>query len=327
MTPATAENTYDSTLQTCGAFRRFFESQCKTFEREVGSRYGKAVHVDVGFCADSSLNAFAVRHSKNAYVIGIHTGALVILANVFMDLFSRSPRLCAEMELGTAQARFPREGILANTAFFAATHFLFSHELGHIAYGHTDFCQKSNHLLLEAGSSQASGPVSSELLQSIEVDADLHASTSVMGHLATGQLCGIPMKDALKSRTDLLQLTMIAVLTMFHMFYGENVSISSFETRSHPLPELRLLKFLMRAAQMQANLLPKEAFEVNVMDKITREIQFCVPDELKGAVFPALKLEGRVDLTKEAARVRANEDRYEKLLAEYTILPVGGIVV
>lgn len=326
LTPATTENTHETTLQVCGAFMRFFETQCRTFEREVRGRYGKGLQVALGFCADSSLNAFADRHRSNTYVIGIHTGAIATLANTLVDLFTKSPRLCERMRLGVADASFPRHGILANTALFAATHFLFSHELGHIAYGHTDLSREANHLLVEAGSSAASSGIEADLLQSMEVDADLHASTSVIAHVAKGQLCGIPMKDSLESRTDLLQLTLISVLVMFHMFYGPDVTLSIYRAQSHPLPEVRLLKFVMRASQMQSGL-PEGSFGSDVNSPIIDDVASWVPSELRNVVFPALKLEGGVNLAAEAARIRANEDRYEKRLAEHTIIPVGGIVV
>jgi hypothetical protein len=313
------------TNQMYVALGRVFEDQCATFEREVLARSRKTVKVDVGFCADPSLNAFADRAGNSAYVIGIHAGAFGTLASAFQRLFALAPHLCDGVELAPGIPPGPREGAVATVALFGAMHFLFSHELGHIAYGHTDLYRKAGLRLVEAGSSHKRGPLTADIRQCMEVDADLHAGTSVIAQMAQRRLCGMPLDPMMPRPTDVLRITAVAVLVMFHMFYGREASIDSYRDQAHPLPELRLGKFWMRVHQMGQLPQIKAAFHGQTLD-IEGLLDMASVTEFAD-IFPALRLEGRVNLTAEAARIRANEDRHATELEQYAMLRVGEIVI
>jgi hypothetical protein len=59
----------------------------------------------------------------------------------------------------------------------------------------------------------------------MEVDADLHASSSVVGSVANDSLAGLNTAQLIASRDDVLQIAIIGVLVMFHLFYSRDASI------------------------------------------------------------------------------------------------------
>jgi hypothetical protein len=159
----------------------------------------------------------------------------------------------------------------------------------------------------------------------MEVDADLHAASSMINAAVTeGVLCGLKMTDFLNSRTDILKVGSIAILLMFHLFYGGSVDILTYRLQTHPLPEIRFLKFWMRAGQIRDNLSGQlyESAPVHPLD----EFATLLPPSVLNSLFPALRLEGTVNIQEEAKRIRANEDKYETQLRPFAMIPVGGVI-
>lgn len=212
----------------------------------------------------------------------------------------------------------------------AALHFLFHHELGHIAYGHTDLLSSqmghTPQLLREATTAPSSAVISPDLYQSMEVDADLHAATSLVAAVVTNEtLCGVKMTHFLESRTDILLVGSIAMLQMFHLFYGGAVDVHTYRLQTHPLPEIRLLKFWIRLEQVRANLSGR-SLDTTTAPPIEGKTIESLPQSMRDSLFPVLRLQGRIDITEEARRVRSNEDRYEKQLSAFAMIPVGGVI-
>lgn len=325
---ATSSNTDTDTFRVCGAFRTFFQDQCGMFQSALARQFRKRLEIHVNFCADPSLNAFAVRYMPGQHFIGINTGALGVLGHVFEQLFSKAPLLSKNLKLGPAQSTISREQIVTSVAYFAALHFLFAHELGHIAYGHTDLNSLQHPHggipLYELNAAASSG-TSPELFQSMEIDADLHAATSVIAQGTRGVLCGNDMTQFLTSPTDIIKVTAIAILTMFHLFYGADVDIATYRAQTHPLPEVRLMKFWIRAMQMQSSLRGL-SLTADTADEFLAKVLASVPPELMETFFPSLRLEGRVNMLDEAKRVRANEDQYEKQFSTFAHIPVGAVI-
>jgi len=325
---ATSENTHQTTLQACHRLGTFFDALRRNFQRGVLQHSGRSISVHLAFCANPSVNAFAVRDGGDAYFVGINTGTLGELSHGFAQLFTRTP-LGRDVTPGTGIDTLTREQLLTNAAFFAALHFILSHELGHIAYGHADLLShqvsdRRQHFLIEANT-QRSDVLPAGLWQSMEVDADLYASSALVFSIAEGAFCGLSTEPFVRFATDMFDVAMIAVLTMFHLFYGDSARIDDYQARSHPLPEVRFLKFCSRAWQLRT-LAPKLSISEDAGQQLVANITAWLPSELQAKIFPSLRLEGGINLLNEAKRVRANEDRYERHLSAFALIPVGGVL-
>ena len=173
----------------------------------------------------------------------------------------------------------------------------------------------------------ASSSRNADLLQSMEVDADLHATTSLVNQIAHKQLCGAVMSDVVESPADLLKIAMMAVLAMFHLFYGDSFGIAAYRSASHPLPDIRLAKFWTRVLQL-GKMFPQLKIPDGDRDveQLVKAALGCLPVELKKIAFPTLALEGRVNMLDEYKRIRANEDRYENELKQYALIRVGEVI-
>jgi len=324
---ATENNTHPNTFAMCGAFRKFFRARLGLYEPAM-RRAGNNARIHLDFCANDTLNAFATRCSDKLYLIGINAGALNSLGVVFEQLFAAGSPLTETVRIGPASRSLSKTQIVPTVALLAACEFLFSHELGHIMYGHTDLIHQNGgtELGLFEATSAKSYIDRAALYQSMEVDADLHASTRVIGSLSRMSLCGMDMTHFVTTEEDLFRISIIAVLVMFHLFYGERVGIKDYMYQSHPLPEIRLLKFLMRADQMKGTTearMEGDGFTAQLLKKVIPSL----PDTLRESLFPALRLERRLNMAAEAKRIRENENLCEKRLQTFAMMPVGAAIV
>ena len=323
---ATNANTHPSTLATCEAFKIFFARQIRILEDLIRKQRGRSIAIHLAFCANPTLNAFAVAYDRDRYFVGINTGALQHLGNAYERLFVKAD-VTARLPLSGKRSDADQQRCVVAIAFFAASHFLLSHELGHIAYGHADAVYRLQpeqvSPLVEANDDYAQ-EAPAAIHQTMEVDADLYASTSLLFSMAQGHLCGVETSVFL-TPPECFTVALVALLVMFHMFYGDVVNLSNYQTQTHPLPEIRMLKFSARAWQLRADvraLTVTERAGEQMLDIID-----ALPEKLKRAVFPGLRLEGRAKMQAEFARVRANEDRFERQLAASSLIPVGAVVV
>jgi hypothetical protein len=193
---ATSENTHATTLQGCHRLRTFFDTLRRNFQRGVRQHSSRTINVHLAFCADPSVNAFAIRDGGDDYFVGINTGTLSELSHTFAQLFMRTP-LGRDVLPGSGIDTLTREQLLTNAAFFAALHFIISHELGHIAYGHADllsqqFSDRRQHFLLEANT-RGSAAIPAGLCQSMEVDADLYGTSALV--LSIARKCALRVID------------------------------------------------------------------------------------------------------------------------------------
>lgn len=326
---ATNENTHPTTLKVCEAFKKFFEKKFKEFENMLEEKSGKKINVYLGYCSNPSLNAFAAQFDKKQYFVGINIGVFVQLGNLFEELFSQERSFLKKISLGSVHSKFGRTQIIANVANFAAIHYLIFHELGHIAYGHTDlikdkFGGKGQNLLMEMNTTPKSNTIAPELFQSMEVDADLFASSAIFYSIIhSGSLCGLDMSHFIKSKDELLEIAMISVFSMFHLFYGDEKRIDAFKFKTHPLPEIRLLKFWMRTHQLRGVIKDTTISTKGIIDKVMKWF----PNKQNEPFFPSLRLEGKLSLSNEASRIRANENLYQPLLETYAKVPIGTVIV
>lgn len=330
---ATDKNSEAGTMTTCQGLSLFFRQRIERYEAEIRSSTGKQIHIHLAFNFNPTLNAFAARYDVSLYFIGINTGALAILGNAYEQLFAHATFLRDGIRQGQHAAQFRPAQLVVWAAFSAACDFLLNHELGHIVYGHTDLVSASaggsRFGLFEANETATCTSQrirrkepSSALFQSMEVDADLHAATAIIGTLSRSVLCGIDMSHFFNSHTDLCRISVVAILVMFHLFYGKSTSTSDYVTTTHPLPEIRLMKFLVRAKQLQMRS-PDIDFDVDVMKQAIADITTMLSSADRDTLFPCLRLEGGINMVAELMRVRRNEDIHEKELKCWAKRPVG----
>lgn len=316
-------NTDSRTLETCRLFMRLFVSRIKTYEKEISSTTQKTLNIHAVLISDPTINAFATRHNSTLYFIAINTGVFTILSNSFVDLLTNTnlvahgiPQNVHTQKIGGSSQLIPFVSLLA------ASEFLFNHELGHIIYGHTELSfARSGAPLFESSSIQAK---KAALSQSMEVDADLHASTSLLVSISRGVLGGIDMKHFFNSNDDLCRISLVAILIMFHMFYGSRVSISTYKMASHPLPEVRMQNLFVRAMQLQKQSVV--SFDMNVSAQAIHDLVNELPINLRESLFPCLRTEGSINMISEMHRIRSNEDYYESELRKVAIKPVGFVI-
>lgn len=323
----TNDNTHPLLVQLYDLYTDFFRIECSRLEEHVLKTLGRELSVLVGFCSNATLNAFAVRYNAGLYFIGVNTGVFSELAEAF-GVLSAEASVTDGLILGATQHALTRQQIVKQVAFSAALQFLVGHELGHIAHGHTDLLRNTSSkdrapALMERNSQVNTSSIPPELYQAMEVDADLFAASLLVGQLARGTLCSQDILQFLARRTDVLTISSLAILVLFHLFYGSRVDVDSFRLQTHPLPEHRLGKFWLRVWQLR-ELLPDVDIsgQLGVMDATLKRI----PSNFRDALFPALRLEGKVNIVADLARLRANEDRFEKLLSSVAIIPVGAIL-
>jgi hypothetical protein len=340
---SSAQNTHPSTLTTCGVYARFAKDLVELFCQRINKEFRTHITIEFGFYSKGSLNAFVAQTDETAYFIGINTGAVAQLANVYGEIFARSPNFLSELRFGPGISPADRPRVTPVVALSAAIHFLLAHELGHIAYGHLNIMrhrqsprpksrlmpwrtQTKMPALLEemACILQGRQEVPADLYQSMEVDADLYAGSSVVMAIANHSLCGSDLTNLIPDRAHLLSLSTIAILIWFHLSYRSDATLLRLaKNASHPLPEVRILKFLIRARQM-ADFIPDKFFDPDNPALPANLLAIHVPKELPGGLFPMLQ--GGINLQAEGQRVRNNEDKYENELGQFSLMPVGAVI-
>jgi len=304
-------------------------------ERHIRSTTQREIHIHVGFCANDDINAFAAKVSPETYLIGINTGAITMLLQIYHAIYFEFPKLCSQINLdqfpGIVDKKFARAQPLSMLSILAALHFLISHEIGHIVYGHTDLLRDKFNVideiyLLEATHETRHPLISSFLFQAMETEADFFGNSSVVLAIGKkGTLCGVCFDNYL-SRRELYRISSIAILIMFHAFYGTDVNLhlSDYTVGSHPVPELRLFEFWDRTELIQKDL-PSKLTEGDFTQWALEEVVDCLSEEWGRSLFPVLMTNGR-KLIAEIARLRDNKERLSKELSNYRLLPNGGVV-
>lgn len=343
--PSSPQNTHPSILTTCAVYGRFAEAQVELFSRRLQKDFKTNITIEFGFYSNGPLNAFVAQYNDPTYFIGINTGAVAQLANVYADIFARSPMFLSQLRFGPGLSAADRPRAAPAVALSAAMHFLIAHELGHIAYGHLNIMRHrqppapKNRLmpwraqpkipaLLEEMASilQGSQEVPADLSQSMEVDADLYAGSSVVMAVSNHSLCASNLTNVIADRAHLLRLSTIAILIWFHLSYGSDATpLHLVRDASHPLPEVRIVKFLIRTRQM-ADFISDKFFDPNNLSLLDNFSAVHVPQELRGGFFPMLREQGSARVQAEAQRVRNNEDKYENELGQFSLIPVGTVI-
>ena len=160
----------------------------------------------------------------------------------------------------------------------------------------------------------------------MEIDADLFATTSLVASIAQGKLFGYGLQPLLPEQTEVMRVSILSIFVLMHLFYGDRVTIKSYEKSSHPLPEIRLLKACMGMNQL-GNVMPSvEKLRAILEDPVIATTKL-IPEELQSKLFPSCRLSGSVNLFAENMRVRKAEDRFQDDLARYALVPVGGIIL
>jgi hypothetical protein len=172
------------------------------------------------------------------------------MGSVGTDQLQRRPDLQERLFQSPSLSQRAR---IANDLFTVMSHFLFFHELGHIARGHLD-------LLVGAGQPMTIFEVTSETgspdwrtKQWLELDADRFAVTFLLDAFDWKQPwveTSVPEFESEKryGPREALRLCYLALGLIFSMFdYREEV-ISDHQGRSHPHPAVRLANSIGRAA-------------------------------------------------------------------------------
>jgi hypothetical protein len=345
--PVTSKNIDPYFFKICDSYAKIFNADCVRYEEGIKQHAEQDMRIRMIFCVDNRLNAFATKYVDGGYLIGINTGTLTILGNAYGSLFSESAPAFADLNLANPTAT-PKERVnaLGAVALLSALHFLFNHELGHVAYGHADLVHRrsgkvSGALLLEGNNSTAARTLPADLYQVMEIDADVHAATTMTASLLRGTLCGIRVDQFMTSTHDALKISLLAMLIMFHKFYGSEIRIDQYRSMTHPLPELRLMRVMSRMGQIHASL--PELKEVNdtrryLFDReppglddsqqlISDTLFQSIPRSHYDSLFPSLRLERRVNLVEEMRRIVTNEERYERELKSVAVLEIGGALI
>jgi hypothetical protein len=328
---ATSSNTEPEILAACDSMKRVLAAHLSGVQTAVQQHGGGAIKLFLRFCADSSLNALAARDDKRTYFVVVNTGTLLRLRSVFEWLFARSPITTRHLAFGPTENATTPSQILTTTALLAACHFIVFHEIGHIVYGHADLLASTpsrpdTRVIAEANHLAANNSISADLLQSMELNADLYASSSLAYSIAQGEICGHRTGLLLQSSFDVFSASLVAILTMFHMFYGGDATIENYQSQSHPVPEIRFLNFLIRAWQFRAVGLPLFR-HTRPEETFGHILKTWIPTDLQRQIFPAFNLQGEVEFMREFERVMMNEDRLRCQLAPFALIPVPTVIV
>lgn len=343
---SSAQNTDPSTLTACSVYERFAVAEVERLSRKLRDDFESNTKIEFGFFSNAAENAFVAQYDEMTYFVAINTGAVAQIANVYADVFARSPDFLTQLRFGSGVRPADRQRAASAVALSAAMHFLIAHQIGHIAYGHLNIMRhrqpaQAKSRLMPWRNSTAKMPalleermcvlqgqqeVPPDLCQSMEVDADLYAGSSVVMAVSQQSLCAADLSNVIPDRAHLLRLSTIAILIWFHLSWGRDATPHRFANdASHPLPEVRIFKFLMRAGQM-VDFISDKFFDHESFGLLEGFRAVHVPPELPGGFFPLLREQGSRKSQAEGQRVRANEDKYENELGQFALVPVGAVI-
>lgn len=186
---------------SCSFFKNF-ETQFASIYTFLKQRYPKLPPVQFGFTFNPTLNAFAAAHGSK-YYLGIHTGTILILYDVFNKMFASSDvrtqignpsletkekktlsvrsengALVFDPDQGNVKIVDPIRASMARYYTDTAVSFIILHEMCHIIRGHAGYlANKSGYATWsEMGLGPEQKSIGHNLWQTLEMDADSFAT-------------------------------------------------------------------------------------------------------------------------------------------------------
>lgn len=285
MTPL--QKDFDNVFKECGMEGIFLKDEIDDHWREIDeqimelgksyfnfrkTKYINTPHVNFQIASNTEFNALALKYDNN-YYIGINSGTIVILQQLFFRMLS-SPNILSEfgdisnevtrkmvdaqhidfktlfLSLNDDDLVAPKNPIrqkLADHLCRQAFAFLLFHEDAHIIYGHLDLLEQ---LQISSIDVQLKTIKDGKFYQTLEMDADAYATNVIFEEA----LLMVSHKDKISEDPDIcnfykdnytaLKLLLFAIYSSFRVFGKNTIGLHDYSAYSHPPSGLRQFWFL-----------------------------------------------------------------------------------
>ena len=264
------------------ALQSAFQETLDTFVHAASRKHGRPSEWFIGFVNSMDINAFAKKDDLS-YLIGLNRGTVIRMGLLFTSIFTKFPRIMPFRKL-------QREAVGA-AAFTLSLDYIFLHELAHASLGHLDYL-KSNGLaqrLREVDAAPAGLQV--DLFQTMELQADYFAGTQLAQAIVQPRGRYLNHRKHGHNDLTLFSLAMFAMAGVGHIINEGQRELESFDSKSHPHPEIRFGRFVSGLTSAVDHLKPRSLSLLARATKVAVEGLLIAYDNVGMAeeAFPAMR--------------------------------------